>query len=131
MRRASRRGASALELALTLPVFLAFVFGVMDLAWYLYQQSTLESALLAGCRAGALVDAGSAVGEVDRVTRERLLQARATCEAGCAVEVVALGEAPVQLIACTATEELRPLVGLAVRPATLRATVTARPEVTE
>lgn len=54
MKRA-RRGSSALEFGLILPVLAALLFGVMDWAWYLFQQMTVVVAAGRGARiAGGL-----------------------------------------------------------------------------
>ena len=50
----SRRGAEALEFALTLPILLVLVSGVVDFGWYYYQQARLHEAVRFGARAGSV-----------------------------------------------------------------------------
>jgi Flp pilus assembly protein TadG len=118
-----RRGATALELGLTLPVFLALLFALLDVSWWLWQQANLDHAARAGCRAAAQVNAGpggAALGDAQTVAsatvEATLAAARAPCEGGCTVDVVFEGDAPVRAATCTVTRTLDPLVGLAVRP---------------
>ena len=53
-----RRGASAIEFAITLPVFLLFMFGTMDYGWYFFKWATVTHATQEGCRAGAVARTG-------------------------------------------------------------------------
>jgi len=50
-----RRGANALEFALTLPVFLMFFMGIMDWGWFLFNRAMLMDATAQGCALGAKV----------------------------------------------------------------------------
>ena len=50
-----RRGANALEFALTLPVFLLFFLGIMDWGWFLFNRAMLMDATAQGCALGAKV----------------------------------------------------------------------------
>lgn len=50
----SRRGASALEFALLLPVFLVLVGGMVDYAWYMQQRALVVRAVREGVRVGAI-----------------------------------------------------------------------------
>jgi hypothetical protein len=52
----NRRGANAVEFGLTIPVFLAILFGGLEYGWYFANQAMLDSALGRGCSLGALVD---------------------------------------------------------------------------
>ena len=135
MRRAptARRGASSIEFALILPVFLALLAGVLDYGWYLFQQAGLDAATQAGCRAGALVDPGeegmdlaaaAAVAEGE-IARSLAAEGR-PCEGACTFEITPLGEVPAQALACTAQREVAPLFGLSVRSRSLTARSVAR-----
>ena len=50
-----RRGASALEFALTLPVVVAVLAGILEYGWYLFQLSNVVHALRDGTRIGVTV----------------------------------------------------------------------------
>ena len=56
-RRAKRRGASVLEMALVLPVLLMLSLGVVDYGYYFYVKNTLQGAASAGVRAAILPNA--------------------------------------------------------------------------
>ncbi|MCO4745334.1 MAG: pilus assembly protein [Proteobacteria bacterium] len=51
--RSHRRGASAVEFALTLPIFMAMVMGLMDYGWFFAMQAQTMSALSGAMRAGS------------------------------------------------------------------------------
>lgn len=53
--RRNRRGGNAIEVALTMPVFLAAIFGLMDYAWYFYNEAMTIEATRQGCRIGSVV----------------------------------------------------------------------------
>ncbi|MEY3703105.1 MAG: hypothetical protein RLZZ561_725 [Pseudomonadota bacterium] len=49
-----QRGVAAIELAFALPVYLALLFGIMDMGWLFYKQVTLDRATLMAARCGAV-----------------------------------------------------------------------------
>ena len=55
MSNTNRRGANAIEYALTVPVLIAIVFGLIEFSWFFYGKSTVTTAVHDGCREGALV----------------------------------------------------------------------------
>ncbi|MEA3502459.1 MAG: TadE/TadG family type IV pilus assembly protein [Actinomycetota bacterium] len=58
-RRDREKGASAVELAIVLPVFLTLVFGTMEAGWIFAQQVEIRNAAREGARL-AVVDYGTA-----------------------------------------------------------------------
>ncbi len=58
-RRDREKGASAVELAIVLPLFLLLVFGTMEAGWLFSQQVEVRNAAREGARM-AVVDTGSA-----------------------------------------------------------------------
>lgn len=52
-RRRYRRGANAVEFALTLPLIVIILSGVIDLSYYLHLQYSMINAVSQGARAGA------------------------------------------------------------------------------
>jgi len=59
----ARRGANAVEFALTLPIFVMLLAGFVDFGSMLYYRSGLNAAVYDACRAGATRDPGE--GRVD------------------------------------------------------------------
>jgi hypothetical protein len=55
-RMGRRRGANAVEFALTLPVFVGLVMGIIDYGFLFMMQSGLDSAVSLACREGSKVD---------------------------------------------------------------------------
>ncbi len=110
-----------MEFALTLPVFLALLFAIVDLSLYFFHQSALDLATRAACRAGASAATESAARAVFATT---LLRAGSACE-GCSLELRPFGEDPTAGIACSATRPLSPVLGLSVRPVVLRSRASA------
>jgi Flp pilus assembly protein TadG len=53
--RDARRGSTAVEFALVLPLFCAMMFAAIDYGWYFYQKFTLASAVQGGIRAALSV----------------------------------------------------------------------------
>ena len=68
--RARRRGATLIEFALILPVFLALMLGTFDVAWLFWQNAAMQVSVQDGCRVGAIVDPGQ-----DQVFMEDLVVA--------------------------------------------------------
>ena len=55
-RLRARRGANAIEFALTLPVFMALIMGVVDYGFLFMMQSGIDNAVSLACREGAKID---------------------------------------------------------------------------
>ena len=78
MRRTSsrslRRGASAIEFALCLPIFCAIVFGIIEYGWVFFQQANVIAAVREGARLGVTLPRtsdpeGTAIAEVRNTLR--------------------------------------------------------------
>ncbi len=52
--RRARRGANAVEFALTLPVAIAVLAGIIDYGWIFYQPEAVQTATRDGCRFAAV-----------------------------------------------------------------------------
>ena len=50
----SRRGGNAIEISLTLPVFLLVLFALMDYAWFFYHEAMSIEITRQGCRVGSV-----------------------------------------------------------------------------
>ena len=55
-RRNNRRGANALEFALTLPAFIAITFGMMEFGYFFSRRALVNSVIGRSCRDAALID---------------------------------------------------------------------------
>ncbi len=135
-RRARRAGATALEFALVLVVFVPLVAGVMDVAWLAFQRSALASSVALGCRAAALVDPGEGDTDWDTLATaaedEVLLALASTgapCEPDeCTVELSSFGTDPGRSLGCTVSREFQPLTSLVLDPMAIAATIVVRME---
>lgn len=135
MRRA-RRGANAIEVALTMPVFVALLAGVVDLAWLAFQRSALMSSAALGCRVGALTDPGEDDAAwdaleltVDDAIRDALAETAAPCDpAVCVVELERFGDDPGRSLGCTVRTRFEPPIGLLLRPFDIESTIVVRME---
>ena len=61
-----RRGASALEFALTLPVVMVVLAGILEYGWYLFQLANVVHALRDGTRIGVTVPLADTITPTDR-----------------------------------------------------------------
>jgi len=57
--RRGRRASTHLEFALTFPVYVLVLFGIVDGGWLYYQQASLDGATRTACRGGTTVDPGT------------------------------------------------------------------------
>ncbi len=136
MTRPSRRGATAVEVALTMPLFVALLAGVFDLAWLAFQRSALTSSAAIGCRVGALQDPGEddaawkeMEDAVDLAIRDALAATGAPCTADtCVVEVTSFGHDPGRSLGCTVRRDYASLTGLLPAPDEIEYTLVVRME---
>lgn len=89
---ASRRGASAIEFALAVPVILLLVGGIIDLSMYMSVYSAVTSAARDGCRYGATINDYDVPADGDELEAAAVAQARTslenagyTCGGGCSI----------------------------------------------
>lgn len=135
-RSTGRRGASALEFALILPVFVALIAAVMDLSWLMFQRSALSSSAALGCRVGALVDPGQDDADWDQLEDsaelailDALAATRAPCDPeDCSVVVRSFGTDPGRSLGCTIERTFRPLTPLIMNPFQIESTIVVRME---
>ena len=121
--RRKRRGANAIEFALTLPVFLLIISGIIDFSWFAYQRSIMKTASMEGCRSASMVDPGESDIAISGVVstgqtqmRERVIAMGGgnLCTNGCVTTVEFLSTAPGRSLKCTIVGEYQPLWGMAV-----------------
>ena len=118
--QAHRRGGSAIEFALLLPVFLVLVGGIIEFGWHFFVQSGASWALRSGCRAGAVVPAdGNPEVRTDLVTRDLLAQAGIDCGGAgttCAIDASLHEDPDGTTLRCEIALEVPPLMGLVPVP---------------
>lgn len=57
-RRAQRRGAAVVEMAVVAPLLLTLVFGIIEFSWMMSVQQTLTNAAREGCRTAVIKGTG-------------------------------------------------------------------------
>ncbi|MEN0066647.1 MAG: TadE family protein [Myxococcota bacterium] len=116
-----RRGANIVEFALTLPIFMAILLGLIDYGWVFASQSGIDAATMLACREGSMVDAifKSPITEAEEELNER---AAPWCTGGnCTLSVAPRYTVPDRAIECSVQMPFRPLIGFVPLPATLEA----------
>ncbi len=134
----ARRGGTALEFGLILPVFVLLVGAIMDMAWLFYMESALDRAVMLGCRAGALVDPGEGDASIattkskaETVMEEALWMNATGLSAipeSLTTTVTTHGSSPGRSLVCEATVEFQPLIGIVLDPLTLGSATAIRLE---
>ncbi len=123
-QRRGRRGANAIEFALTLPAFLALILGAMEYGIIFMTQAGLDNAVSIGCREGAMVDplAGDPVGAADAKVQE--LSAYWCSETACDIEINDSGgpTVPERTLECIISRDTDPIIGFVPAPLTLSST---------
>ncbi len=122
MRR--RRGASALETALVLPLLLAVLFGVIDWAWYLFQDAGMVVAARRGTRLVAGLGASEGPEAVATAEVIAWLDAFAVDGTAADVDVVIVPDAGEGTVTITVAVDYDPLVGWVPVPTRVGAVAT-------
>lgn len=113
-RHPARRGASAVEFALLLPVFLAIVFGSADVGWFMWSRASAILAVHDGCRAGSLVDPGLHDVVVTTATTAAINKMKADLPGcvGCGTTASVVGVVPTRAMSCSVTVPYHTLVNV-------------------
>ena len=124
-----RRGASALEFALTLPVVMLVLAGILEYGWYLFQLSNVVHALRDGTRIGVTVPLASPTPPTTRAeehARAVLNGLGVPCEDGdgCIVTAVINPSDDFDVLNLTIEVDYTPIVGLLPAPGLLQGTFT-------
>lgn len=123
VRRAERRGANAIEFAMTLPFFLMVVLGMMDYGYLFAMQSSLDNAVALSCREGAMIDwdddSPITVAEDEFTARSTIVCAGAPCDFD--AEDLNGGDfaVPNRTLKCTGSRQMYPLTGFVPYPAAI------------
>ncbi|MEZ4239352.1 MAG: TadE/TadG family type IV pilus assembly protein [Myxococcota bacterium] len=125
LRRRARRGANAIEFALTLPIFLALVLGVMDYGNLFAIQAGMDNAVALSCREGALQDPAHA-SPIAVANNEFASRAPMFCGPGCTFTVTPLNTGeyayPHEALRCRAVRSVSSLSGYVPFPSTVEST---------
>jgi len=124
-----RRGASALEFALTLPIVMAVLAGILEYGWYLFQLSNVVHALRDGTRIGVTVpldeeESPSARAETHARAVLDGLGVPCTDGGGCTVSAVVGPSSDVSTLTMSIEVDYTPIVGLLPSPSLLQGTFT-------
>ena len=125
--RRQRRGANAIEFALTLPFYLTIVLGMMDYGFLFGMQAGIDNANSMACREGAMQDPnlGSPTTRAELAFGNlgSLFCAGGACGASPGIVVDeppgAAYAFPNRTLRCTTTRTMTPLIGFVPYPATI------------
>lgn len=109
-----RRGANAIEFALTFPLFLVIVLGLMDYGYLFAVQAGLDNAVALACREGAMTDPNQdspeAVASAELTNRAAMF-----CSGSCTLTVTDLATGdyvpPNRTLKCEAVRTIDPISG--------------------
>ena len=129
MRCSRRHGASALEFALTLPIVMAVLAGILEYGWYLFQSSNVVHALRDGTRIGVTVPLADAEGPTTRAqahARAVLDGLGVPCDddGGCLVSAMIGPSGDISTLTMTISVDYTPIVGMLPTPSQLHGTFT-------
>lgn len=133
MRRTLRRGATAIEFALLLPVFCAILFGVIEYAWVFYQQSNVVAATRDALRLAVTLpktnDPEPAVAAFDEVRTKLTGFGYSTDQLDAAtIDATYNGSTPDETLTVAVSMPYQPIIGLVSTPVSINATMTMRLE---
>ncbi len=115
--RTSRRGASAIEFALTTPVLAGMVVGVLDFGWFFVQQSAVVTVVRDGVRMGVTAEDGDATvatSTAQSFIESELASRSVACSdaTGCTIDVEVDTTGAYDVLTATVTAEFQPLAGM-------------------
>ena len=127
-RRKNRRGSNAIEFALTLPLVVALLTGIMDYGFYFSQQQVVVHAARTGARRAAISDPETEnAAEVARDAVTQVLTGAGVSGAA-KVGVVFSGAAPNATVTVDVKVDYAGLAGLVPIPGALGSTISSRLE---
>ena len=130
MRRRNRRGASALELALSLPVLTTFISVILDYGWYLSRLNYVQQAVHDGVRAGVTVSESSSSESAITVAKDHAVSVlegmgiECNGDEDCTVEASQGTAGSLNTLTVTATLIFDPLAGLIPYPDSMNVSYT-------
>jgi Flp pilus assembly protein TadG len=132
--RRGRRASTTMEFALTFPVYVVVLFGIVDGGMLYYQQSSLDSATRTACRGGTTVDPGTNNVNIqtvyDYVTNEVPLEldAMGVNSNNLSISSTTTGAAPTLTLICTVQQPFTALTKFVLPDMTLTSTTAMRME---
>jgi Flp pilus assembly protein TadG len=134
LRTRDRRGSNAVEFALTMPILILIIAGIVDYGWFFSQHQIVVTAVREASRAAALTpEDGDAVAEAQARAQAVLTQAGMDASAA-TVTTTFSGAPPDVLVEVEVSTDFEPLMGTLatlgtnVYPSQLRARLVARME---
>lgn len=133
MARRRRRAAHLVEFALTLPVWLLLILGILEFGWAFYQRGLLGFANERACRAVAVhmrqdVPSSRASALADGVANTALASFPGGACADCSVSLDLQGAPPHQVVRCAMRRDLARLTPIIPTSHTLTSTQQRRVE---
>lgn len=131
MRRArQRRGSSAVEFALTLPVFVLIIGMFADYGWVFFQKAMLDNAIHEGCRQGAVADPTRLDPHTvaDTAIHDQMDTVGQPCGTDCTVTLTDTGLSPAVSLKCEIDRPVTSLTGIAPVPDRLQSSTLMRYE---
>jgi len=122
-RRGRLRGANPIEFALTLPMFVAITFALLDYGWFFMNKAVADVAVARGCRAGAIIDPldgdPATVALIEMAGWSQFIVADCQLHEWCLIRDV--GTVPTRRLECEMDAPYQPLIGLFPTPDTVHA----------
>ena len=141
--RRNRRGANAIEFALTLPLFITMTFGMMEFGYFFSRKALVNSIIGKACREASLVDSnnppaaisgscgGGGDGCIEYQAEQTMTQLMANGGLSCTTcDATVSGSVPEKRITCTIDTPHQDITGFytAFFPTNLEAETSARLE---
>ena len=128
-RRARRRGASAIEFALCLPVFCALIFGIIEYGWIFFQQANVITAVREGARHGVTLDKNGSPTPDDAAVDRVKTTLRGAGYSDSMVDAATIGAtydgaSPEETLTVSANVPYQPLIGIIPTPGTIHGEMT-------
>lgn len=133
--RISRRGSNAIEFALLAPLYTAFMMGIIDYSWMVYQTSSVTAATQTACRSASMLDPGQNETQIAAVytaantrMKSNLIANGLPCASGCTQVTAAVGTYPNRAIRCDLRMPFQTLTGFSPAPTTVHSRAVVRLE---
>ena len=130
-----RRGANAIEFALLAPLYTAFMMGIIDYSWMVYQTSSVTAAVQTGCRSASMMDPAQNETQIAAVYAAANAKMKANvianglpCATGCAQVTTAVGAYPNRALRCDLRVPFQTLTGFSPAPTTVHSRAVVRLE---